>query len=87
MTFETAYWIVGIILLLALAAFVAKKRMLKIDQEPPEHRAKENELAEALGLQLPHTESLPKDHKKKEEEVKEAFSHLKGTHSKCSKRS
>lgn len=84
---EAAYWIVGIILILAIAAVVAKRRMLKIDHEAPEHRSKENELYEAFGLQIPYEEEIPKDHMKKEEEVEEAFKHLRRKHSKRSKRS
>lgn len=80
------YWTVGIILILAIAAVVAKKRMLDIDHEAPEHRAKENELYEAFGLQIPYVEETPKNHEKKEEEVKEAFKHLKRKRSKHSKR-
>ena len=61
-------------LLIVLAALVAKRRMSKIDHLPPEHRAKENELYEAFGLEV-HQEEEPEDHEVKEEEIEEAFGH------------
>lgn len=70
------YGFLGILLLLiVLAALVAKRRMSKIDHLPPEHRAKENELYEALGLEEPSEEAPPKDHENKEKEVETAFGH------------
>ena len=72
-TFPTTILIVVIILLLALAALVAKRRMFRIDHLPPEHRAKENELFEAFGLETPPTDNAPKDHEKKAKELKIAF--------------
>jgi LPXTG-motif cell wall-anchored protein len=67
------YLILGLLLLVALAALVAKRRSSKIDHLPPEHRAKENELYEALGLEKPHAEEEPKDHEDKQEEMEAVF--------------
>ena len=67
------YWAIGLLLLLILAWAVAKKRSSKIDHMPPEHRAKENELYEAFGLEEPHEEEPPKGHDKKQEEVEKVF--------------
>ena len=78
--FSVSVLVVVIILLMALAALVAKRRMFKIDHTAPEHRAKENELYEAFGLDTPRDESMPEDHEKKEKEVVEAFQHLKAKH-------
>lgn len=74
--FPVSVLVVVILLMLALAALVAKRRMFKIDHLAPEHRAKENELYEAFGLDTPPHESAPKDHTKKEHEVDEAFEKL-----------
>lgn len=68
------YGIAGLlIILIVVAAVVAKRRMNKIDHEAPEHRAKENELYVALGLEKPHEEELPEGHEEKQKEVEEAF--------------
>lgn len=70
------YGIVGIlILLVVIAAIVAKRRISKIDHQPPEHRAKENELYEALGLEKPREEK-PEHHSEKQEEIEEAYGSL-----------
>ena len=71
--FNYIVWTALLIILLALAAFVAKRRMNRIDHIAPEHRAKENELYEAFGLEKTHEESMPKDHEKKLKEVEQAF--------------
>ncbi len=68
------YWIIGLFVLLVIAAIVAKMRISKIDHTAPEHRAKENELYEALGVEKPHETEVPEDHSKKEKEVENAFS-------------
>lgn len=77
------YLIYGLIMLVALllaiaglAALVAKRRMAKIDHLPPEHRAKENELYEAFGLEKPHTEEMPADHNERGKEMSSAFGGL-----------
>ena len=70
------YLILGLVLMIALAALVAQRRSSKIDHMAPEHRAKENELYEALGVQEPsEEEELPKNHESKGEEVEAAFGH------------
>ena len=71
------YLILGFLLLVALAALVAKRRSSKIDYIAPEHRAKENELYEALGVEKPHPEEEPKDHEDKQKEVEAAFASAK----------
>ena len=68
------YLILGILLLVALAAIVSKIRSSKIDHIAPEHRAKENELYEALGVEKPHETEFPEGHSEKEKEVEKAFS-------------
>lgn len=79
--FSPSVVVIIVLLLLALAALVAKRKMLKIDREAPEHRATENELYEAFGLDKHREEGVPqKEHEKKEHEVEEAFSHLKQQH-------
>ncbi|MBN2306726.1 hypothetical protein JXD20_01965 [Candidatus Peregrinibacteria bacterium] len=60
-------------LLIVLAALVAKRRSSKIDHLPPEHRAKENELYEAFGLEKPHEKKPPAGHEEKGKEIKTAF--------------
>ena len=67
-------WALGLLLILLLALLVARRRNIKIDRLPPEHRAKENELYEAFGLETPHKECLPKGHEDKLKEVEAAFS-------------
>jgi len=70
------YLILGLVLLVALAALVAERRSSKIDHQAPEHRAKENELYEAFGLDTQPTKE-PKDHEDKQEEVEAAFKNVK----------
>ncbi len=65
-------WILSGLVLLVLAALLARRRMKKIDQLPPEHRAKENELYHAFGEKEQPT-PLPENHNTKEEEVKSVF--------------
>lgn len=67
------YWIIGLLVFLVLALFVAKRRSSKIDHLPPEHVAKENELYEAFGLATPHKNEPPKEHDEKQKEVEAAF--------------
>jgi len=69
---QILFWALGLLILMGLAAGIAARRMKKIDQLPPEHRAKENELYHAFGEKERDTE-LPKDHQKKQNEVEVAF--------------
>ncbi|MDH5596666.1 MAG: hypothetical protein OEY44_01065 [Candidatus Peregrinibacteria bacterium] len=71
----TLYLLILFLVLMAIAAMIAKRRMSKIDHEAPEHRAKENELYEAYrgDVHIPEEGTYPEGHKAKQKEVEAAF--------------
>ena len=66
-------WVLGALAFLGLAGGIAARRMKKIDELPPEHRAKENELYHAFG-EKEGTPKPPEGHSQKQAEVSAAFS-------------